>query len=124
MILIYDSECTLCTRFKKSLEILDFKKKMRFVAVNDLSIYLEYPELNKDECEEVVHFIDDGRIYKGSDAITKLLEHYPGVSKFSWLLNSDSGKKTMNAFYQRLNFMRTSGKAGCSKCGQKKKRCV
>ena len=33
MTLLYDPECTLCDRFKKTLERIDTKKSFRFVSV-------------------------------------------------------------------------------------------
>lgn len=122
MILIYDNECSLCTRFKKAIEILDTKNKIKFVVVSDPAIYLEHPELNQEECEEVVHLIHEGKIYRGGEVITELAKSFPGVQKFAWLLDSDAGQGAMSAFYNQINNMRVMKKHGCFRCGKKSKK--
>jgi len=122
-VLIYDSECNLCVRFKKALELIDLKSQVSFKSVYDQSLYITFPELNQEECEEVVHLVDsEGRIYRGPDVIEFLVSLVPGVSKFSWLLNSDSGKKAMDAFYGKINDIRTLKNKGCRTCGKKSKK--
>jgi predicted DCC family thiol-disulfide oxidoreductase YuxK len=122
LILLYDPECQLCSRFKKALEALDSKKMIRFNSVYDPAIYLEYPELDRVDCEEEIHLIDDNRkIYRGSEVIEKLLLSFPQVKKFAWLIDSESSKKAMNVFYKKLNQIRQMKKANCYSCGSKKR---
>ena len=45
-LIIYDSECPLCVRFKQGLEILDFDKRVHYLPLNDENIFAEFPELN------------------------------------------------------------------------------
>ena len=118
-LLIYDSECGLCVRFKKALEFLDKDKKINFRSVYDQSVYVDYPELKQEECEEMIHMVAaDGKILKGSDVVSFLIQLNPGVKKFSWLIESDSAEKAMGAFYGRLNEMRIMRKRKCFTCGR------
>lgn len=121
--LLYDSECNLCVRFKKALEYLDNDSKLNYKSIYDTSVYITYPQLDEEECKEVIHLIDnDGRIYRGTDVITYLVSIFPGVSKFSWLLDSDSGKKATSAFYKKINEIRIMKKRNCYTCGNKLKK--
>ncbi len=119
MILIYDNECSMCSRFKKGLELLDIENKIQFFAVTDPAVYLEYPELNQEDCEEEVHLINEGKVYRGGEVITELLKHFPAVKKFAWLLDNEATQKAAKAFYGQLNTMRQMKKHGCFRCGTK-----
>ncbi len=122
-VLLYDSECALCTRFKKALEYLDTDGILEYKSIYDQSVYMNYPELNEDECKEVVHLIDpSGKIHTGGDVVIYLTKIFPGVSKFSWLLESDSAKKASSAFYKKINEMRIMKKSNCYTCGNKFKK--
>ena len=102
--IIYDHKCTLCERFKLALKKIGVDKRYSFASIHEKSIYEQYPELKEDECHQVMHLIDvNGTIYKGPDAITHLISEFPGVSKFSWLIESDMGKKTLDYFYSMVN---------------------
>ncbi len=121
--LLYDSECTLCVRFKKALEILDNQDRMHYRSIYETAVYFDFPELNQAECEEVVHLIDsEGKIYRGSEVIEFLIKQFPGVKKFSWLLESDSAKKAMDVFYDQINDMRIMKKRKCFRCGKSHKK--
>jgi predicted DCC family thiol-disulfide oxidoreductase YuxK len=118
--LLYDSECTLCVRFKKALEYLDNDSQLNFKSIYDPSVYVSYPDLDEERCKEIIHLIDhEGRVFRGADVITFLLKIFPGVSKFSWLLDSESGKKASNAFYKKINDIRNMKKRNCYTCGSK-----
>ncbi len=121
MILLYDNECQLCNRFKKALEVLDVKNQIKFVSVYDQAIYLQNPELKQEECEEVIHLIIDEKIYKGSEVITELVKLFPGVKKFSWLLDNNAAQTALDSFYNRINDMRGMQKRNCYTCGSNSK---
>ncbi|MFT6631638.1 MAG: putative DCC family thiol-disulfide oxidoreductase YuxK [Bacteriovoracaceae bacterium] len=116
--LLYDSECSLCIRFKKALEFLDLKNKVSYRSIHEAAVYIDYPELSLEQCEEVIHLIDtEGKVHRGPEVLEFLIQMYPGVEKFSWLLDSESAKKAMGAFYDRLNDMRIMKKRKCYTCG-------
>lgn len=117
-ILIFDSECSLCSRFQKALEMIDKDEHLEYRSIQDEKIYEEFPILNKDACAKEVHLIDiDGHLYVGSEVIEFLVKLIPGVSKFSWLLESESSKKAMDLFYGKLNDIRRMKKRKCYTCG-------
>ena len=121
-VLIFDSECPLCTRFKQGLEFMDIQKKIRFVPVQDTEIFKEFTELSVDECLSQVHLITPERqIMKGQEVVEYLIKTLPGVSKLSWLLDSESGKKATQFFYQKVEELREilKEKEDCHQCPSK-----
>ena len=53
--LIYDSECTLCSRFKQALSLIDIKKQIQFLSLHDPKTFSQFPELNVEDCMEDIH---------------------------------------------------------------------
>lgn len=122
-VLIYDSECGLCVRFKKAVDLIDLKKQVSFMSIHDPEVYLKYPQLDKEACDEQVHLIKDtGEIIVGADVIEYLIQKLPGVQKFAWLLDSDSAKKASKVFYKKISEMRMMQKRNCYTCGSNKSR--
>ncbi len=118
-ILLFDSECALCVRFTQALRLVDKDKKVNFVSIYDENIYEIYKDLNKEECEEIIHFItEDKKILKGGDVIEHLVSEIPSVEKFAWLLESERSKQAVDAFYKKINEVRKIIKRkGCTGCG-------
>ncbi|MEH0860415.1 MULTISPECIES: thiol-disulfide oxidoreductase DCC family protein [Halobacteriovorax] len=118
-ILIFDDECPLCIRFKDSLARLEGAKKISFIPVNDKKVYEQFKELglNEEECQNVVHYItSDKKVLKGEDVIAHLVKLYPLVHKFSWLIESDMGKKATDYFHKTTNAYRKMIKRKCPNC--------
>lgn len=119
-VLIYDQECSLCERFKKALDFLDKEERIEKVALQEDWIYENYPKLKREECEEVIHLIDaNGNILKGPEVVEFLVSFYPGVKRFSWLIESESGKKAVDFFYDKVNQIRKNLKDDCPDCRSK-----
>ena len=98
-LIIYDEDCPLCLRFKQAIQSIDLSKPINFVSLNTDSLYLDFPELNKNDCTNKVHMIlEDRTILVGPQVVEHLLLLNPIVSKFSWLIESDSGKKALDLF--------------------------
>ncbi len=98
---------------------MDISKSIRFVPLQDESIFIEFPELNPEDCSAQVHLITSERkILKGHDVVEYLIKTLPGISKLSWLLDSESGKKASQFFYQKVEELREIMKAkdDCREC--------
>lgn len=118
-ILLFDSECPLCVRFKDSLMRIEDAKKITAISINDDSIYDHYPMLNKEECERVVHYITkDEKVLKGEEVISHLAKLFPLVNKFSWLIESDMGQKVTKYFHNRTSAYRKYVKRKCPSCSK------
>ena len=116
-ILLYDSECTLCTRFKQGLERLPGTSNIHMESIYNENVYEEYPELSKENCKNEVHLIDEsGIIQVGPEVVSNLVSRFPGVEKLSWLLDSEMGKQASTAFYKAVNRCKAAIKKRCHSC--------
>jgi predicted DCC family thiol-disulfide oxidoreductase YuxK len=122
MIVLYDEECILCVRFKQAIELIDGGKKITFRSIYDEKIYKEFPDLTFEACEEEIHMLEDDIVHRGSEVIERLIQELPGVKKFAWLIDKESGRSAMRAFYGQINEMRNMQKRKCFRCGPKSKR--
>lgn len=122
-LIIYDSECPLCVRFKQGLERLDLQRSLHFASLHDENIFTRYPELKRDECRQVVHLLTlEKKILRGSEIVGYLVASYPGISKLAWLLETDQGKKVLDYFYQKVDEIRLKFKEeeNCPTCPDSK----
>ncbi|MAZ47827.1 MAG: hypothetical protein CME65_04650 [Halobacteriovoraceae bacterium] len=122
MVIFYDEDCILCKRFKQALQLIDSKKQINFRSIYDENVYLEYPQLTFEQCEQEIHMLSEGKVFKGGEVIQELLKVIPGVKKFAWLIEKDSSKSALDAFYGQINDMRGMQKKKCFRCGSKRKR--
>lgn len=119
-IILYDSECTLCNRFKQAIERIPGIESYRLVSAHDDQVYKRYPFLQKEKCLQILHVIDKNEeIFTGGDAINHLITHFPGIKKFSWLAESGMGKKAIDFFYEVANKYREYRYEECSGCKKK-----
>jgi predicted DCC family thiol-disulfide oxidoreductase YuxK len=120
-VIIFDQECPLCVRFKQSLLFLDRGNKFDFVPLQDETIYIKYPILNREECEKDIHIlVNEDKFYKGKEALEYLIENYPKVKSFSWLIESESGQKALNFFHDKVSDLRKHLK-NCPRCPKVKR---
>lgn len=116
-LILYDPECPLCLRFKQGLHYLD--KNLTFVSAREDEVYQVYPELNRQACLEKVHMLlEDRSILSGPEVVDQLVKTLPGVSKLSWLLENEQGKKIKDFFYQKVEELRelSAKKDDCKQC--------
>ena len=116
-ILLYDEKCHLCLRFKQALEQTPIAKGLTLVSIHSDEVYRRFPKIKKDEALKDIHYLNSsGKIFIGKNAISQLVLEYPPLFKFSWLLKSDIGKKTLNYFYQTAENYRLKLKKDCDNC--------
>jgi len=90
-----------------------------FIPIQNEKVFSTFPQLDREECFETLHIIEhDGNIFRGGEAISTLIEKFPLVSKFKWLIEKDMGKKTITIFYDVVNKYRKAIKKSCPKCGK------
>lgn len=119
-LILYDERCPLCHRFKQALERVPTLSHYSFVSIDRDEIYEIIPELNRDDCHDRVHLVDQhGKIFSGSDVIDVLIREYPEADKFAWLLDSEAAKKSRDLFYQAVNKCRKLMTKNCKNCGDK-----
>ncbi len=118
-IILYDRECHLCVRFMNSFKRMPNTSDYSFIPIQNEEIFSTFPQLNREECFETLHLIDEnGKILKAGEATSFLIEKFPMVDKFKWLIEKDMGKKTISVFYDVVNKYRKAIKKSCPKCGK------
>lgn len=119
-ILLFDHKCSLCLRFKQSLDRIPESEYIQKISIHDEKIYDVFPMLDRSLCHEAMHIIDlDKSIHIGPDALSWLIKEIPIVSKFSWLAESEIGKKSIDFFYKMAQKYRTSLLNRCPTCKNK-----
>jgi len=123
-VLLFDDECSFCVRFTQGLKLVDKDMKINLLSIQSEEIYTEFSELTFEDCSETIHLITaDKKILKGPEVIKFLTKEIPSVSKFSWLLESESAQKAMDIFYNKVNGLRKTKKSkGCPNCGTRRSR--
>jgi predicted DCC family thiol-disulfide oxidoreductase YuxK len=114
--LLFDSECTMCKRFKQGLELIDRQKKIKFYSIHDPSTFTQFPNIKVEDAKDIVHLIKNDEVFTGGQVISELIKLYPAVNKLSWLLDSQAGKKAMDLFYDKVNELRQSKLNPCPNC--------
>ncbi|MFI5391295.1 MAG: DCC1-like thiol-disulfide oxidoreductase family protein [Bacteriovoracales bacterium] len=115
--ILYDENCGLCRRFKEALERIPGTEEISMVSVHDEKIYSTFPLLNKKECLEEPHFIDENfNIFKGKEAITQIIKRFPLAKEFSWLVESDMGQKAIDFFNKVAKSYREELNNNCKGC--------
>lgn len=120
-LVLYDPECPLCLRFKQGLEFMD--KSLCFISARNEEIYVEFPELSRQECLEKIHMLTvERKILVGPEVVDFLAHQLPGISKLAWLLDNEQGRKVKEYFYQKVEELRelSQRKDGdCNECPRK-----
>lgn len=119
-VLIYDSECTLCNRFKLALDRIPETKYISKVSLHDEKLYEQFPFLTIENCEAELHLLlENDQVLVGKQALKYLISSFPAVSKFSWLIDSKMGQKALDLFYESTKRYRESLLNRCPKCKNK-----
>ncbi|MBT3586750.1 MAG: DUF393 domain-containing protein [Halobacteriovoraceae bacterium] len=126
-LLLFDEECSLCNRFKLSLERLEGSDKINMISARNPDIFELFPELDPEQCLIDVHYIDEsGQIYLGAEVVSILLKKFPAVSKFAWLLDTSAGQSAVKYFHNMTSYLRREALLkdcpGCKKRHTKKPR--
>jgi len=116
-ILLYNHECDFCNRFKMALERIPGTNKINMVSIHENDVFEQFDEIKFEECKETIHLIDKNmRVHMGPEVAKFLIEEFPGVKKFSWLLESEIGKKAVEAFYKFAEKCKESISKNCPNC--------
>lgn len=88
-VVLYDSDCPLCTFQQKSLTWLDWLDKVRFIPISSDEAARIAPDLRREDLMEAIHCITPaGDIHRGARAVRFLGLRLPllvPVGLFLWL---------------------------------------
>ena len=122
-LLLYDANCTLCTRFKNALQNLPNGDEISYISLHEPQIYKTFPNLSFEECNDVVHLItENNEILKGPQVIEYLVRFFPGIKKLAWMVESNAGKKAVELFYNVVNNYRKSNLSSCDNCNKPRRK--
>lgn len=119
-LIIYDSQCTLCVRFKQGLIHFSTLTQDNFIPLQEEIVYETFGHLGltKEKCQKEVHLIDDQNIvYMGPQVVEFLIPIIPAVSKLAWLIDQDKTSKVCEVFYNSINILKKNISTGCRTCG-------
>ncbi|MGI9239951.1 MAG: thiol-disulfide oxidoreductase DCC family protein [Verrucomicrobiales bacterium] len=88
-IVLYDSDCPLCTFQMRLLTWLDWLDKVRLMPINDPESAGIAPELTREELREAIHCITpEGKVYRGARCFRFLGFRLPALvplALFLWI---------------------------------------
>ena len=88
-VVLYDSDCPLCTFQMRLLTWLDWLNKVRLLPINNPESETIAPELTREQLREAIHCITpEDRIYRGARAFRFLGFRLPALiplSLFLWI---------------------------------------
>ncbi len=114
--LFYDSQCTLCARFKIALERINLSEEIVFMDINLPENLLNFPMLKIEDCQATLHLVKSNQVYVGGEAIKEIVKIIPLASKFTWLIESNMGNKASHFFYDQVEKLRHRHKEKCHHC--------
>ncbi|WP_173918396.1 thiol-disulfide oxidoreductase DCC family protein [Halobacillus sp. Marseille-Q1614] len=85
-VVFYDARCPFCYYLKKTLRRLDWRKKIKWVSIQEVEKSEGYPYLKGRNISEEIHLLtNQGQVAAGFDAVRLLLLQLPPVSIFGLL---------------------------------------
>lgn len=105
----------------QALERLPGTDSITKIPLQDENLYNHFTELTMEACFEEIHYIDEhGLVKKGNEVAEALVNKFPQVQKFAWLIESEMGKKAIDYFHHVASNYRKRLKKDCPSCNKKK----
>lgn len=116
--IFYDPQCVLCRRYKQALDLIDHTAFNWLDANDDEAI--KVIDRSKEQLLSEIHILlEDSSILSGSEAMSFILTHMPGASRFAWLMEKDSTKKAIDTFHATSEKLRRRLIKSCPSCKNK-----
>ena len=110
VVLAYDSDCGICTRFRNMVAFLDAKHKLEFTDLKDadsLGLLEGVPPAKRYASFHVVDTQGEGK--SGAEALPTLSLHLPGGGISGAIFSSPLPFKTIRFAYNALSRMHGTG---------------
>lgn len=109
---VYDGECTVCTRTVNTLRDWDRDALFELVAYQTEGVPERFPSITRQQFEEAVQLVGpDGGRWEGAAAVEKIFELVPRLNPLAWLFRLPLARPIARRAY-RL-FSRHRGRFGC-----------
>ena len=115
--IFYDANCSICTKIKVSLELLDLERALIFRPIQDQEQLNLVPNLNSWNCRKTIHAVDlEGNIYKEEEAISLIFDNLKVIKNADNLYKAPLGKSILRVLYKYLNEYRLKQISDCDDC--------
>ena len=107
-LLVYDSSCSLCVKFKNLAKSLDRRKRIEEASLSDSRIQDWAPGFDPQKIAKNFHLIlPDGRVATGEMALPELLGLLPAGRPLAWVLRNLPGSRRL--MFQLLKWLSKRG---------------
>ncbi|MGI0078307.1 MAG: DCC1-like thiol-disulfide oxidoreductase family protein [Nitrososphaerales archaeon] len=107
-LVFYDSDCSVCIKFRKTVEFLDSRNRLTFLPLSHASSVVDMPE---SRLYQSFHFLNSkGEITSGSESIPQLISELPAclvLSKIIFII--PSGQRLIRFVYSTLSRLHQTG---------------
>ncbi len=109
-VLIYDSDCGICVKFRRLVDFLDPREKLEFSSLLDADAGGLLSSIPIALRHKSFHFrLRDGKILSGAEAVPELMRQLPGgvlLSKFA--KRTTIGMKSVRFLYGNISRLHRS----------------
>ncbi|HYY90454.1 MAG TPA: DCC1-like thiol-disulfide oxidoreductase family protein [Candidatus Dormibacteraeota bacterium] len=110
-LVLYDADCGLCTRFKKSLDLLDVHGNLEFVSIDraeEIGLLDSLPDARRHSSFHLV--LPDNRVESGENALPTLIRLLPaGRVVVKMIVSAPKGQKLLNFVYSTVTRLHEVG---------------
>ncbi len=110
--LLYDGECGPCVRFAAEVRRWDRQEAIELTPLQD---HFELDQsIPLEDLLREIHLLDrEGAVFRGAEAIHRVLELVPQTRPMRWMIESRAAKQTTRVVY---SFMKRLRKKRCRSC--------
>ncbi len=119
--ILFDSECSVCSKSKAFIELFDLNKIFYFYSIRDSNTFKLFSLVDPEEAHATIHLVSDKEtILRGEEAVRYIFSRLPFFNRFSFAINSATGKLLSSLVYHRVNEYRKSKLEACAPCRNSK----
>jgi predicted DCC family thiol-disulfide oxidoreductase YuxK len=109
--LVYDADCTLCSRFKRVVDFLDKHEKLDYVSLREAEACGLLDSIPNGRRHSSFHLVSPkGKVTSGSQAIPELVRLLPSGTIVSFLISHfPKAERILNFLYSTISRLHDSG---------------
>ncbi len=113
----YDSNCSICTNIKTSIEVLDVHREIILYPIQDEKVFDLFPQLNFWDCRKTIHLVDEnGTVFKEEYAVIEIFKRLPLLKNARGIYKTMAVKNLIKNSYKYLNQYRLKKVSECDEC--------
>ncbi len=113
-VLIYDSDCGICVKFRRFVDFLEPREKLEFSSLLDADAGGLLSAMPIAMRHKSFHFkLRNGKILSGAEAVPELMKHLPVGALLSWaVINAPIGMDLMRFLYRNISRLHNDDSCG------------